>query len=135
MRRLGWLFDNLGWKALALVCAVAVWWLVASEPEYSVFVRVPLAYENLPDELEISAEPVNTVSLELRGPSGQIGSLTDPSAERPAVILDMSGVQEGERTFPIGDTSVRLARGVRLVRRAGWDGRGGERESGRRAGD
>jgi len=117
MRRLGWLTDNLGWKALALVSAVALWWLVASEPEFSVFVRVPLAYKNLSEDLEISAEPVNTVSLELHGPSGELSAITDASgAHRPAVIVDMTGVRAGERTFPIGDENVKLAPGVRLVR-------------------
>ena len=114
--RLGWITQNLGWKALALASAVALWALVASEPEFSVFVRAPLAYKNLPDDLEISAEPVNTISLELHGPSGELRSLGDATGQRPAVILDMTGMQPGERTFPIGDDNVKLARGVRLVR-------------------
>ena len=93
-----------------------LWILVASEPELSTFVTVPLAYKNLPDDLEISAEPVNSISLELRGPSGELRGLGEAGGIRPAVILDMSGVQPGERTFPIGDGNVQLARGVRLVR-------------------
>jgi len=32
------------------------------------------------------------------------------------VILDMSGVQPGQRTFPIGSINVNLSRGVHLVR-------------------
>jgi YbbR domain-containing protein len=32
------------------------------------------------------------------------------------VILDMTDVREGERTYAIGDGNVKLARGVRLVR-------------------
>jgi YbbR domain-containing protein len=116
MRRLKWITENFGWKVLALASAFALWALVASEPELSVFVRAPLAYRNLPEDLEISSEAVTTVSLELRGPSGELSRLGDPTGQRPAVILDMSGVQPGERTFPIGDTAVHLARGVRLVR-------------------
>ncbi len=116
MRRVRWITENFGWKVLALASAFALWALVASEPELSVFVTVPLAYKNLPDELEISADPVDTVSLELRGPSGVLGGIGDAGTVRPAVILDMSGVQTGERTFPIGDGNVKLARGARLVR-------------------
>jgi YbbR domain-containing protein len=116
MRALGWITENFGWKVLALVSAFALWALVASEPELSVFVSVPLTYKNLPDDLEISAEPVNTVSLELRGPSGELRNLGDSSGQRPAVVVDMSGVQPGERTFSIGDNSVKLVRSVRLVR-------------------
>ena len=75
MRYLRWITENLGWKLLALAIAVVLWVLVASEPELSTFVTVPLAYKNLPDDLEISAEPVNSISLELRGPSGELRSL------------------------------------------------------------
>jgi hypothetical protein len=116
MRRLRWITENFGWKVLALASAFALWALVASESELSVFVTVPLAYKNLPEELEISADPVNTVSLELRGPSGVLSGFGDSVVARPAVIVDMTGVQAGERTFPIGDGNVKLARGVRLVR-------------------
>ena len=116
MRRLKWITENFGWKVLALASAFALWALVASESELSVFVTVPLAYKNLPDELEISADPVSTVSLELRGPSGVLVGFGDSVVARPAVIVDMTGVRAGERTFPIGDGNVKLARGVRLVR-------------------
>jgi hypothetical protein len=116
MRYFRWVAENLGWKLLAFVIAVLIWALVASEPELSTFVTVPLAFKNLPDDLEVSADPVNSISLELRGPSGELRSLGEAGGLRPAVILDMSGVQQGERTFPIGDGNVKLSRGVRLVR-------------------
>jgi hypothetical protein len=115
-RWFGWLTENFGWKVLALAIAFVLWWVVASEPELSVFVTVPLTYRNLPDNLEISVEPVNSISLELRGPSGQLRSLGDAGGLRPAVVLDMAGVGSGERTFPIGNGNVRLSRGVHMVR-------------------
>jgi len=120
MRALRWVTDNFLWKLLALAIAVAIWMLVASEPELSTFATVRVDFKNLPDDLEISSEPISTVSLELRGPSGELrsvsGDLYGLGTVRPAVILDMAGVQPGERTFPIGIGSVRLARGVHLVR-------------------
>jgi YbbR domain-containing protein len=115
-RRFGWIFENFGWKVLALVSAVFLWAIVATEPELSSFVTVPVAYKNLPENLEISGGPVNTVQLELRGPAGELRTLGDATGVRPAVVIDMTGVQPGERTFPIGDGNVKLARNVRLVR-------------------
>lgn len=120
MRGLRWITDNFLWKVLALVIAVAIWALVASEPELSTFATVRLEFKNLPDDLEISSEPDSPISLELRGPSGELrnagGEPYGLTTARPAVILDMSGVQPGQRTFPIGNGNVRLARGVHLVR-------------------
>jgi hypothetical protein len=102
---------NPGWKLLSLAIAVVVWGVVANEPELSTFATVGVEYRNLPEDLEISSDPVSTVKLELRGPSGQLRGVGDPE-----VILDMSKVQTGERTFPIGGGNVRLVRGVHLVR-------------------
>lgn len=116
MRVFKWLTENFGWKLLALATAVLLWAIVASEPELSVFVTVPLAYKNLPDDLEISREPVNSITLELRGPSGELRSMGEAGGIHPAVIIDMSGAQPGERTIPIGDGNVKLARNVHLVR-------------------
>ena len=103
------LIENLGWKLLSLALAVLIWAVVATEPELGTRVAVALQYKNLADDLEFSSEPPGQISLELRGPSGELSGLN------PAVILDMSGVQPGIHTFQIGDGNVRLPRGVRLV--------------------
>jgi YbbR domain-containing protein len=108
------LFENLAWKLLALAVAVLIWALVATEPELSTFTTVRLEYKNLPDDLEISSDPVTSVVLELRGPSGELRGIGETL--RPAVVLDMTTVQPGQRTFMIGDGNVKLARGVSLVR-------------------
>jgi YbbR domain-containing protein len=110
----GALIENIWWKLLALATAVVIWALVASEPELSTFTTVRLEYKNLPDELEISSEPVSTVVLELRGPSGALRGVGE--SIRPSVVLDMSNARTGERTYTIGNGSVKLARGVSMVR-------------------
>lgn len=119
LRALQWLWTlvsrNIGWKLLSLAMAVVLWALVASEPEFSTFATVQLAYKNLPDDLEIASEPVPSIALELRGASGLLRGIGEGGV-RPAVILEMSSVLPGERTFTIGDGNVKLSRGVRLVR-------------------
>lgn len=111
----GLLFENFGWKVFSLAVAIVLWAFVASEPELATFATVRLEYKGLPDDLEISSDPVSSISLELRGPSGELRGVGDGGIH-PAVVLDMSAVQPGERTFPIGDRNVKLSRGVRLVR-------------------
>ena len=106
---------NFWWKLLSVAIAAALWAMVASEPELNTLVTVPLEYKNLPDDLEISLEPVNSITLELRGPSGELRGPSGGSLH-PAVILDMSGLHPGVHTFSIGDGNLKLSRGIRLVR-------------------
>ncbi len=110
------LLEHFGWKLLSLGIAVVIWALVASEPELTTLATVRLEYKNLPDDLEISSATVDTVRLELRGPSGELRDLGESGGLHPAVILDMSAVQPGQRTFTIDGGNVKLSRGVRLVR-------------------
>ncbi len=112
---LGLVSENIGWKLLALASAVAIWALVASEPQLSTFALVPVEYKNLPDDLEISSNPVSSVLLELRGPSGELRNMGETGV-RPQVIFDMATALPGEHTYSIDDGAVRLPRGVRLVR-------------------
>lgn len=120
MRALKWMgglvVGNIGWKLLSLVLAFTIWALVATEPELNTVTPVQLEYRNVPDGLEISSNPVSTVHLELRGPSGALRDLGVNGVARPGIVLDMSGAQPGQRTFPIDDGAVRLPRGLRLVR-------------------
>ena len=110
------LLENFGWKVLSLAAAVVIWALVASEPELTTLATVRLEYKNLPDDLEISSATVDTIRLELRGPSGELRGLGESGGLHPAVILDMSSVQPGQRTFTIDQGNVKLSRGVSLVR-------------------
>src|SRR5580704_14917857 len=113
VRRL--IFEHIGWKLLSLAAAVGIWAMVATEPELSTFASTQVEYKNLPDGIEIDSNPLATVMLELRGPSGALRDIGEASL-RPQVILDMSTATAGQRTFTIEDGSVKLPRGVRLVR-------------------
>jgi YbbR-like protein len=110
----GLVFDNAGWKLLSLAAAISIWAMVASEPELSTFVSTQVEYKNLPTDLEISSNPVTTVLLELRGPSGELQGLGG-EAVRPQIILDLTSATPGLHTYAISQSLVRLPRGVRLV--------------------
>jgi YbbR domain-containing protein len=105
---------NLAWKLLALALAVVIWILVASEPEYSTFATARVVYRQLPDDLDISSDPVPLVTLELRGPASELRNLEGP--QRPSAVLDMSDAVPGEHTYTIEDGAVHLPRGVDLLR-------------------
>lgn len=107
------IFKDFGWKLLSLAIAVLLWAVISSEPELSTFVSVPVEFKSVPEGLEISSEVVETVYLELQGPSSRLRGGEEGGY---AVILDMSRVRPGEHTFTIGESAVRVPRGIRLVR-------------------
>lgn len=104
---------NFVWKVLALAGAVVIWASVATEPELSTFTTVNLEFRNVPPDLEISSMPVETVTLELRGPAGGLGGSSEN--RRPAVVLDMSAVLPGQHSYAVSDGNVNLPRGVHIV--------------------
>ncbi|HWB98664.1 MAG TPA: CdaR family protein [Bryobacteraceae bacterium] len=110
--RLVW--SNFWWKVAALAIAVLLWVVVSSESEISIFRAVPVEFKDLPEDLEISSSVVDSVYLELRGPSGELRDSGD--SHRIAVVLDMARVHPGVQTFTIGGGNVVLPRGLRLVR-------------------
>ncbi len=105
---------NAAWKLFSLAVAVALWLSVSSEPEMATFVRVRVEYKDLPEELTITSNVVESVYLELRGPSGDLRNFADSS--RVAVVLDMSTARPGEQTFTLGENNIDLPRTLRLVR-------------------
>lgn len=111
---LRFLFRDLGWKLFSLGLAVLLWIFAVSEPQVSRFVAVPVQFENLPEGMEISSDVLESVHLEVRGPASELHAID--GAKDYAVVLDMSRVRPGERTFTIGPDNVRLPRGTHLVR-------------------
>ncbi len=110
----GLIFDRVGWKLLSLAAALVIWVLVASEPELSAFVPTQVEYKNMPADLDMASNPVTTVLLELRGPSGQLQGLGGENVH-PQIMLDMSSATPGEHTYAIDSSALKLPRGVRLV--------------------
>lgn len=107
--------QNIGWKLLSLAAAVLLWISVASEPELATFISVHVEYKDLAPDVEIDSDVVETVFLEVRGPSQELRGLPE-TRRQYAVVLDMSNVEPGQHTFTIDRGDVRLPRDIQLVR-------------------
>jgi YbbR domain-containing protein len=108
------LFRNAGWKVGALGLAILLWFAVVGEPELATIHNVPVLYRNLPKGLLIGSTAIDTVRVELRGPTSR---LTNAALADVAILLDLSSVEgPGERTFTLSDADIRMPDGVTFLR-------------------
>jgi YbbR domain-containing protein len=105
--------QNLGWKLLSLLLAVGLWLAIAREPEVATSLSVPVEFKNMRDDLDISGNLPDRISLELRGPSGR---LTRDNLSTVAAVLDLSDAQAGDRTYNIRGRNLNLPSGVVFYR-------------------
>jgi YbbR domain-containing protein len=105
--------QNLGWKFLSLLIAVALWLAIAREPEVATSISVPVEFRNMREDLDIAGELPDRVRLELRGPSGR---LTRDNLASVAAVLDLSDADSGERTYNIRGRNLNLPPGVAFYR-------------------
>jgi hypothetical protein len=108
------LLEKLAWQAVALVAAFAIWLAFTASPEVVTSISAPIEYQNMPQDLESTAELPRRVSLEISGPSARLHE-ADLSSRR--VVLNLESVQRpGERTFTIDRRNIDLPAGLTLVR-------------------
>jgi YbbR domain-containing protein len=108
------LWRNAGWKLGSLGLSILLWFAVVGEPEMATIHNVPILYKNLPRNLLIGSNAIDSVRVELRGPSRRLSNaaLTDV-----AFTLDLAGVDgPGERTFTLSDADIHLPDGVTFLR-------------------
>lgn len=107
------LLDNLGLKAVSLLLAVLLWFVIAGEKTSERGLAVPVELQNFPKDLELTGDLVNAVEVRLRASPGIMHALGpgDVSAQ-----INLAGVGEGERIIHLTADSIRVPFGVRVVK-------------------
>jgi YbbR domain-containing protein len=105
-------FRHLGLKVLAISLATLLWLTVAGEHVVERSIRVPLEFRNIPEALEITGDPPNSVDVQLRGSSAVLGRL-DPG--EVVAVLDLTGGRPGSRLFHLRNDEVRAPFGVEVA--------------------
>jgi len=105
---------NLGWKLLSIGLAFALWAVMGRQSEMQMRVSAPVQYKNISDDLDISSDIPEHVSLEVRGPADR---LTPAYLTNARVELDFGHVSSpGEHTFDIDVRNTKLPLGIALTR-------------------
>jgi YbbR domain-containing protein len=69
-------------------------------------------YENLPAGLEIVGNPIDTVEVRVRGPSGAVARLGAPDT---SAIVDLRSARPGKRLFHLTATNVSVPYGIEVM--------------------
>jgi hypothetical protein len=102
---------HFGLKVLSLAVAMLLWWTVAREPEAEVLMNVPIEFYQVPKALQFSSEVSPHVQLRVRGSARVLRELGQMDIHP---VIDLSGATQGERTYPIRASSIRMPKGAEI---------------------
>ena len=107
-----YIFHNFGLKILSLAMALGLWWAVAHDTPAEIEVLVPIEFQHLPANLEITSETIPQARIRLRGPSRLIQRIrpTDVHAE-----IDLASAIPGERTYDFSSQQVHVPDDTEVV--------------------
>jgi YbbR domain-containing protein len=103
---------NVLLKIVSLLLAILLWLAVARDPVAEVEMRVPIEFQNLPDNLEIDSANSTEVQVRVRGPERVIHRLqaADVHAE-----INLATVRPGERTFDLSSSQIHVPQDLEVV--------------------
>jgi YbbR domain-containing protein len=93
--------------------AAGLWFVIAGRQTAERGLPVPLELRNVPRDLELTGDPVNSVDVRLRASPGLIDSL-DPGKVR--ATIDLAGAREGEAIVQLAPSQVHVPFGFRVVK-------------------
>ncbi|MFZ0420052.1 MAG: CdaR family protein [Candidatus Sulfotelmatobacter sp.] len=108
-----WVLHNFWLKVLSLLMATGLWLAISPDQEPAeVAVRVPIEFNHVPAQLEISSVTIPEAQIRVRGPERLIRELrtTDIHAE-----LELADAKPGERTFDLTAQQIRHQRDLHVV--------------------
>ena len=103
---------NIVLKIVALLCAVVIWKLYNTEQLAIRFVSVPLHFQNLPANRELSGEVPGVVTVQLEAPEAVARGLVP---EQMDATVDLSGVGLGTQRLRVAPADVRVPTGARVL--------------------
>ncbi|VAV84121.1 hypothetical protein MNBD_DELTA01-750 [hydrothermal vent metagenome] len=108
----GGIFDHAALKLLALIFAVALWYLVVGEKSSEVGLMAQLALKGMPKEMIVTKTPRLDVEVRVAGPGGFLDSLSPSDVE---VALDLGGAKPGVNTYRLEASNVNAPKGIRVL--------------------
>jgi YbbR domain-containing protein len=105
-------FRNLGLKAMAVLLAAALWFIVAGEQNVERTMRVPVELRNKAANLEIVGEAPSSVDIRVRGSSALLSRINPGEV---VANVDLEAARPGTRLIHIRTDEIRVPFGVTVL--------------------
>lgn len=105
--------NNLILKVVSLAISVFLWFFVTFRGQTETSIEATLEFKNLPSQMEILKQSIKKVTL---GISCRERILREISHKDVRVTIDLTNVKLGENSIPITKSSIKLPRGVEVLR-------------------
>jgi YbbR domain-containing protein len=108
-----WVLHNFWLKILSLLLATGMWLAISPDQDPAeVAVRVPIEFQHVPSDLEISSVTIPEAQIRVRGPERMIRELRSTDVH---AALELADARPGERTFDLTAQQIRLQRNLTVV--------------------
>lgn len=106
------MWNNWQYRVLAILLALACWYVVSGQEKVETWLEVPLEFVNLPPQMEITSGLVSKLQVRIRGTSNQVRSL---NVGRLAYKLDLGNISVGPNVIPLVPESMTITSAVEVV--------------------
>ncbi len=104
---------DLPLRLVSLLLAAGLWFVIAGRQTAERGLSVPVELRNVPRDLELTGDAVNSLTVRVRASPSLIDSL-DPG--KVLATIDLAGAREGERIVQLTPDRIRVPFGFRVVR-------------------
>jgi YbbR domain-containing protein len=107
---------NLPLKILSIILAVFLWFFITRGQGGEIMeisLGVPVELHNLPPEMEVMRGPVERVDVRMSGPRRVVSKVSQMGIYVP---LDLNGAAEGETTFELFSSDIKVPERVTVTR-------------------
>jgi len=104
-------FGGLGLKVLSVALAFVLWVAVAGQKQAERALRVPVEFQNIPEQLELIGDTLAFADVRVRGAASALGQLRGGDL---VVLVDLSAARAGRRMFHLTPDQVTAPTGVRV---------------------
>lgn len=107
-----YVFHNFLLKLVALAAAVLLWMAISNEPRTEVALTVPIEFQRVPQDIEITTERIPQAQVRVSGPGRVVRNLAESDVH---AIIDLTGARPGERTYELTSRQIHVPSEVEVV--------------------